>query len=138
MKFNAEIDISKFIAWADRVIAGVQAMRETMFELSAIYEVHSRVRTPLEKGYLENSMEETIISEYPRIEMELIWSGSANPRARGYDYAYFQNIMDVNHPLRPVGKQSAHFVETGATNSFGSIIAEIETDYLSALGGKDL
>lgn len=138
MKFNAELDSSKFIAWVDRAIAGVQAMRQTMFELSAIYEVHSRVRTPLEKGYLENSMEETIISEYPRIEMELVWSGSANPKSKGYDYAYFQEVQGVYHPLRPKGRQISHFVETGATNSFGSIIAEIETDYLSALGGKDL
>ena len=136
MKFSVELDPSKFYAWADEVVARVQAMRQTMYELSAIYEVHSRMRTPLERGFLENSMEETIIGEYPKIEMELVWSGSANPKADGYDYAYFQETEDVYHPLRPKGKQVAHFVETGATNSFGMIIAEIETDYLSALGGK--
>lgn len=123
-----------FYFWAENSIRRVSNIKNTFEKISAIVEVHTRRWIPLDKGYLENSMEERIFTNYPFMEMQLVWSGKENPFADGFDYAYYQHSWELYHPKRPQGRNTSKFVERGMDNAFGDVIKTLETDYLTALG----
>ena len=128
------VNPQQFYWWANRSIRKVQNIKSTFEKISAIWEVHSRKWIPLDQGYLENSMEERIFTNYPFMEMQLRWSGEENPNADGFDYAYYQDHWLLHHPKRPQGWNQSQFVEKGMNNALDDIIMVLETDYLTALG----
>lgn len=131
-----EVDASKFYSWYYNAYATVRTMKNVFERIIPIVQTHTRPFIPLERGFLERSMEDRIMNNFPFIELQMVWSGKENIYAHGYDYAYYQNIMNVYHPKRPKGQNASHFVEKGIEASFPNVMVVIETDYLSALGVK--
>ena len=134
MSLEFTVDASNFYQWAFKSIQRVHKMRQSFDRIIPIAEVHIRPWIPLERGYLENSMKEKPIGEYPFMEVELSWSGEENPYADGFDYARYQHDRELNHPRRPFGRIASRFVVRGMNSAFPNMMVVIETDYLSALG----
>lgn len=132
---NFTVNTSKFGAWVNNAIAGVVAMVNVINEVAPIIQVHTLPWTPLEKGYLESSFTETVLSgAYPFFEFEFRMSGEANPKT-DYDYALYQHIKALYHPKRPVGFHIANYLNYGLEwYALDDVFVVIETDYLSALG----
>ena len=123
--FNAEVDISSFIEWADNSKIVIETMKSTLLEVSRLIENNTNPLVPYKTGELESSYKEAIHTAYPIVELEVGYSVSS-----GWDYALIQ------HEQYPVKRLRGrwYYLTEGMERSYNEALVMIERDYLSALG----
>lgn len=132
MMFEVEVDASSFFNWADRAVANVKRMSDTLKEIRAIYHHEIVPFTPLKDSYLDQSLMQfsEVSGSYPFFELHLKMSGVNNPKADGWDYALIQAEAYPNKRIRG----TTEYMEKGMNAADGMVWMQLETDYLSALG----
>jgi len=128
------VDASKFYSWADKSMMAIQNMQDTMYRISEFLAVMVQPRVPYDQGYLEQSVETRMLGEYPLYEAEVRWSGEDNPNT-DFDYAYTQEVDLYRHPIKPMGRRRARYVEVGIEKASNTIFVTLKNDYISALRG---
>lgn len=134
-----EVDATPFYDWAEKSVENVKMMVNTLKEIRVIYHNFIAPLTPINLGYLEHSIfqHSKINSDYPFFELELKMTGIDNPTAKGWDYALYmhegkEDGSSFNYSVRG----QLHYLETGFEEAEPMVMMRIETDYLSAIGGK--
>lgn len=130
--FRVEVDADEFYTWSSKALAKLETMVNTLREINSIIYHTTAPLTPLDKGYLMDSIfsHSVIVSEYPMYSLKIEMTGIDNPTARGWDYALIQYLHEFHHPVQG----ESFYLKKGFDEAKPYIWSYLETDYLSALG----
>lgn len=125
-----EVNTAAFDNWVKQVQTNVRTMTATLLEAGQIVDKNTEPHVPLDWGYLIRSYEANIFDAYPKMEVEISYSGTSSPRYKGYDYAWIQH---ENFAYKHT-HGSAQYLQIGVYKSRDDLFKLFEKDYLSCFG----